>query len=164
MPGTVTIYSIKIACPGDAAMELIVARDVIAQWNARHALTEKRVLLPLGEDVAGASLPTGPRGICSPYRSDGAVFRTAALANQYAAEHGKPRVGFLNPALYALGKAQYTASATKTACYSNGQTSNTGVTTGLPAAQCIFNDVTTSNNDVPCEKGTKSCELSGPEP
>jgi hypothetical protein len=36
-------------------MELIVARDVIAQWNAHHALAEKRVLLPLGEDVAGSA-------------------------------------------------------------------------------------------------------------
>jgi hypothetical protein len=34
-------------------MELIVARDVIAQWNAHHALDEKRILLPLGEDLAG---------------------------------------------------------------------------------------------------------------
>jgi hypothetical protein len=53
MPSTVTLYSVKIACPGDAAMELIVARDVIAQWNSRHALEDERVLLPLGEDVAG---------------------------------------------------------------------------------------------------------------
>jgi len=67
------------------------------------------------------------------------------------------RQGLLNPALYALAKAQYTASATKTACYSNGQTSNTGVTMGLPAAACIFNDVTTSNNDVPCAAGTTDC-------
>lgn len=34
-------------------MELIVAREVIAQWNAHHALQQKRILLPLGEDVAG---------------------------------------------------------------------------------------------------------------
>jgi hypothetical protein len=53
MPSTVTLYSVKIACPGDAAMELIVARDVIAQWNGRHALAQNRILLPLGEDVAG---------------------------------------------------------------------------------------------------------------
>jgi len=67
------------------------------------------------------------------------------------------RQGVLNPALYALAKAQYTASATKTACYANGQTSNTGVTTGLPAAACIFNDVTTSNNDVACAAGSTDC-------
>src|SRR5580658_162157 len=67
------------------------------------------------------------------------------------------RQGLLNPALYALAKAQYTAAATKTACYSNGQTSNAGVTTGLPAADCIFNDVTTSNNDVACEVGSTDC-------
>ncbi|MGA6988672.1 MAG: choice-of-anchor D domain-containing protein [Terriglobales bacterium] len=67
------------------------------------------------------------------------------------------RQGLLNPALYALAKAQYTAAATKTACYSNGQTSNTGITTGLPAADCIFDDVTTGDNDVPCAAGSTGC-------
>jgi len=70
------------------------------------------------------------------------------------------RQGLLNPSLYALAKAQYTAAATKTACYSNGQTSNAGVTTGLPATACIFNDVTTSNNDVPCAIGSTDCFVS----
>ncbi len=65
------------------------------------------------------------------------------------------RQGLLNPALYALGKAQFTELPT--ACYSNGQASNAGVTTALPAASCIFNDVTTSNNDVPCKAGSSSC-------
>jgi Pro-kumamolisin, activation domain/MBG domain (YGX type)/Bacterial Ig-like domain (group 3) len=70
------------------------------------------------------------------------------------------RQGLLNPALYALAKKQFTAAGTKTACYSNGQTSNTGVTpmtNGLPAAGCIFNDVTTGNNDVPCAAGSTNC-------
>ncbi|MGA2219515.1 MAG: protease pro-enzyme activation domain-containing protein, partial [Terracidiphilus sp.] len=34
------------------------------------------------------------------------------------------RQGLLNPTLYALAKAQYTAVVTETACYSNGQTNN----------------------------------------
>jgi len=67
------------------------------------------------------------------------------------------RQGHWNPVLYALAKAQFTAAATKTACYANGQTSNIGVTTNLPAASCIFHDVTTSNNDVPCAAGSTSC-------
>ncbi|HVT96311.1 MAG TPA: protease pro-enzyme activation domain-containing protein [Acidobacteriaceae bacterium] len=67
------------------------------------------------------------------------------------------RQGLLNPALYALAKAQYTSPSTQTACYANGQTSNTGVTTGLPASTCIFNDVTTGNNDVPCASGRPNC-------
>jgi subtilase family serine protease len=67
------------------------------------------------------------------------------------------RQGLLNPTLYALAKAQYTAAATKSACYANGQTANTGVTKSLPASTCIFNDVTTSNNDVPCAKGSTNC-------
>ncbi len=47
MPSAVTAYSVKIASPGDAAMELIIAREVVGEWNALHALKEKQVLLPL---------------------------------------------------------------------------------------------------------------------
>jgi hypothetical protein len=54
MPCTVTAFSVKIASAGDAAMELFVAREVIGEWNARHALEQKRILLPLGtQDKAG---------------------------------------------------------------------------------------------------------------
>jgi len=65
------------------------------------------------------------------------------------------RWGVLNPYLYALAKTQYTEYPT--ACYSNGQASNAGVTTGLPASYCIFNDVTTGNNDEPCAPGATAC-------
>jgi hypothetical protein len=71
------------------------------------------------------------------------------------------RQGVLNPTLYALAQAQYNSPATATACYANGQTANTGVTTGLPAAACIFNDVTTGNNDVPCQVGSTNCYVEG---
>ena len=52
MPCTVTAFSVKIACPGDAAMEMTIAREVIADWNSRHALEENRILLPFGEGTA----------------------------------------------------------------------------------------------------------------
>ena len=67
------------------------------------------------------------------------------------------RQGTLNPALYALAKAQFAAAGTATDCYSNGQTANSGVTTGLPIPSCIFHDVTTSNNDEPCKLGSLDC-------
>ena len=47
MPCTVTAFSVKIASPGGAAIELIIAREVIGEWNARNALEQKRILLPL---------------------------------------------------------------------------------------------------------------------
>jgi len=77
----------------------------------------------------------------------------AGLLVQYTGS----RQGLWNPTLYALAKQQFTATATKSACYADGQTSNIGVTTSLPAAACIFNDVTTGNNDEPCEKGSLDC-------
>ena len=71
--------------------------------------------------------------------------------------HTGSRQGLLNPTLYALAKAQYTNSPTS--CYANGQTSNVGFTKGLPAASCIFNDVTTGGNDMPCAAGSTDCYL-----
>jgi subtilase family serine protease len=67
------------------------------------------------------------------------------------------RQGLLNPTLYALAKKQFTAAATESACYSTGTTSNAGITIGLPASSCIFNDVTSSNNDEPCAAGSTNC-------
>ena len=47
MPCAVNAFNVKIASPGDAAMELIIAREVVWEWNALHALQRKQVLLPL---------------------------------------------------------------------------------------------------------------------
>jgi len=104
---------------------------------------------------------------CSSSTNFGAGGGTSYVAPQMAGIFGLlvsytgSRQGLLNPALYALAKAQYTAAATETACYSNGQTSNIGVTTSRPAAACIFNDVTSSNNDEPCAAGTLNCYVGG---
>jgi hypothetical protein len=51
MPCTVTAFSVKIVSPGDAGIELTIARDVIGEWNARNALVQKRILLPLAGDI-----------------------------------------------------------------------------------------------------------------
>jgi hypothetical protein len=100
---------------------------------------------------------------CSSPSNFGAAGGTSFVAPQLTgiagllAGYTGSRQGLWTPALYALAKAQFTAVATGTACYSNGQTSNIGVTTGLPASTCIFNDITTSNNDVPCAAGAQDC-------
>jgi hypothetical protein len=67
------------------------------------------------------------------------------------------RQGLLNPNLYALAKAQFNSPSGGTSCFSNGQSFNTGITVGLPAPGCVFNDVTTGNNDVPCLYGDLNC-------
>ena len=89
---------------------------------------------------------------------------TSFVAPQFAGVFGLlvnytgTRQGLLNPTLYALAKSQFTSSATKTACYSNGTTVNAGVlTSSLPASTCTFNDVTSGNNDVPCQAGSTNC-------
>ncbi len=71
--------------------------------------------------------------------------------------HTGARQGLLNPTLYALAKAQYTNSPSS--CYANGQAQNDEQTAGLPAASCIFNDVTTGGNDMPCAAGATDCVL-----
>jgi hypothetical protein len=52
MPCTVTAFSVKIASLENAGMELIIVREVIREWNAWHALEQKRILLPLDEEGA----------------------------------------------------------------------------------------------------------------
>jgi hypothetical protein len=47
MPSTVTAFSVQIASLGETATESVIVRDVIGQWNARNALEQKRILLPL---------------------------------------------------------------------------------------------------------------------
>src|ERR1700727_2429104 len=59
MPCTVTAFRVKIASPGDEAMELIIAREVIYEWNARHSLEQKRVLLPLDGEASTEDAPEG---------------------------------------------------------------------------------------------------------
>jgi subtilase family serine protease len=100
---------------------------------------------------------------CASSATFGTAGGTSFVAPQFAGIGGLlvsytgTRQGLLNPALYALAKAQFTATATQSSCYSNGQTSNTGVTTSRPISTCTFNDVTSSNNDVPCAAGSLSC-------
>ena len=55
MPCTVTAFSVKIVSPGDAGIELTIARDVIGEWNAHNALDQKRILLPLDAGDTGTS-------------------------------------------------------------------------------------------------------------
>lgn len=57
MPFALTAYSVEIASPGDSAMELIIAREVICEWNALHALERKQILLPLYGEGARAGSP-----------------------------------------------------------------------------------------------------------
>jgi subtilase family serine protease len=100
---------------------------------------------------------------CSSSSSFGLAGGTSFVAPYMAGMTGllidytSSRQGLLNPALYALARTQFTAAGTAHACYSNGQTSNTGVTSSLPVSTCTFNDVTSSNNDVPCQMGSTNC-------
>jgi len=57
MPSKVTAFGVKIASPGEAAMEVIIAREVIGQWNSQHGFAEHRALLPFDaheKDAEGA--------------------------------------------------------------------------------------------------------------
>jgi hypothetical protein len=49
MPCSVTAYGVRVAFPGDAAMEIIIAREIIREWNASNAYEQKRILLPLDD-------------------------------------------------------------------------------------------------------------------
>ena len=86
----------------------------------------------------------------------GTSFASPELAGVFALlKAAKGRQGLVQPALYALARAQY--NQTGAACYANGQAVNNGVTSGLPASSCIFHDVTTGNNENPCQAGSPNC-------
>jgi hypothetical protein len=55
MPSTVTVFSVKLASQVDVATEVAIAREVIRDWNAAHALEQKRILLPLDHEDARAA-------------------------------------------------------------------------------------------------------------
>jgi hypothetical protein len=57
MPFTVTAFGVKIVSLGGAGIELIIAREAIADWNASHARDQKRILLPLDADAPRDSFP-----------------------------------------------------------------------------------------------------------
>jgi hypothetical protein len=50
MPCAVTAFGVKIVSPGNAGMELVIAREMVGEWNSLHAMAEKKVLVPLGAE------------------------------------------------------------------------------------------------------------------
>jgi len=58
MPCAVNAFNVKIASPGEAAMEMIIAREVIWAWNSEHAMARKQVLLPLSCSEAKIDCPS----------------------------------------------------------------------------------------------------------
>jgi hypothetical protein len=51
MSSPATLFSVKIASPRDVAMEAAMACDVLREWNAAHALRDRKVLLPLTDSA-----------------------------------------------------------------------------------------------------------------
>jgi hypothetical protein len=60
MPSAVTAFSVKIASPGDTAIEGVIAREVIAKWNSDHCWDEKKVLVP----VCGSEAESNDKNCC----------------------------------------------------------------------------------------------------
>jgi hypothetical protein len=58
MPSAVTAFSLKIASSGELAMEDVVAREVVYEWNAAHSWGERKALLPLSR--SSVSLEKSP--------------------------------------------------------------------------------------------------------
>ncbi|MEO7716664.1 MAG: protease pro-enzyme activation domain-containing protein [Capsulimonas sp.] len=74
-----------------------------------------------------------------------------ALVNQQGAQHGKPTAGFINPAVYALGKgASYTTYFNDTTTGNNGKPAVTGYDLvtgwGSPKGQAMIDSLSGSAN------------------
>jgi hypothetical protein len=96
MPSQVTAFSVKIAFPGSTAMELIIAREVMARWNCRHALKERRILLPLDEESPASSHDLLVAFFCNAGSSSPASDAEAEIEEQL--EGGKPALIFFSEA------------------------------------------------------------------
>ncbi|MEO7719031.1 MAG: RICIN domain-containing protein [Capsulimonas sp.] len=77
-----------------------------------------------------------------------------ALVNQQAAAHGKPTAGFINPAVYALGKSgSYGANFYDVTSGSNGKPAVAGYDLvtgwGSPKGQALINYLSGSTGDAP---------------
>jgi hypothetical protein len=98
MPCTVTAFSVKIASPGDAAMEMVIAREVIGEWNGSHAVAEKRILLPLHREEKGAPCDLLIAFFCN---SPGSVDEPPSQAEEEIEDHlraGKPALIYFSEA------------------------------------------------------------------
>ncbi len=109
MPCSVTAFSVKIASPGDAGIELTIARDVIGEWNAQHALGQKQILLPLDEEAARNHFPCDVL-IAFFCNSQGSVSDRIASGSEVEIEKhlqgGRPALLFLSDARDDLAKTQ----------------------------------------------------------
>jgi len=55
MPCAVTAFNVRIASSGDTAMEGVIAREVIYEWNELHAWEQKKALLPTHTDASSST-------------------------------------------------------------------------------------------------------------
>ena len=81
----------------------------------------------------------------------------ALVAQKTGERLGQPNFVLYNMAGVEYGTSSYLPGIT---CNGSGTTSNAGVTTTLPASNCIFYDVTTSNISQACTAGTPNCYTS----
>ncbi len=85
----------------------------------------------------------------------GTSFVAPQLAGIFAlvAQKTSERQGQADYVLYAMAANQYGTTSYQTGCIGSGTTTNTGTTAAAnfpPASTCVFNDITTGNNDVAC--------------
>ncbi len=86
----------------------------------------------------------------------GTAFSAAEMAAIIAlvAQKTGERQGQADYVLYGMAANEYGTSSYKTGCIGSGTTTNTGTTASAnfpPTSSCVFNDITTGNNDVPCQ-------------
>jgi hypothetical protein len=99
MPCTVTAFSVKIAFPGPAAMELIIAREVMAGWNSRHALEQKRILLPLDVEQSSSCCDLLVAFFCAASSGPGEPIAGDAEAEvEQQLESGRPALVYFSDA------------------------------------------------------------------
>jgi len=101
MSSPATLFSVKIASPRDVALEAAMACDVLREWNAAHALRDKKVLLPLTDSLAeGCDLL-----VAFLHPTPGAPMETMEIEIESYLADGKAVFIYLSEARTAFGHA-----------------------------------------------------------
>lgn len=105
MPSQVTLFSVKIASPRDVEIEAAMACDVLRDWNATHALTDKVVLLPLQAE-ANSELPCDVL-IAFLHAAPGTPMETGTIEREIECylRSGRPAFIYFSEARVALARA-----------------------------------------------------------
>jgi hypothetical protein len=89
-----TTFNVMIASPGDVAVQRVIVREVIYEWNAIHSMQRRFVLLPVGwESHSSPDMGDRPQAIINKQVLANCDLLVAIFATRLGTETGKHESG-----------------------------------------------------------------------